>query len=247
MDKVKDKLEKLIRLRDGALDIGSLEEAENASRRITEMLLKYNLAEHQLNPHKENNSTDSIILEPDNESEMGWSKNEAMWTSFLLSGIAKNNMCMVIVDTWVKPPSYTIIGDKINIETVVFLWKQLVPKIRNLAKRRWGEVKDFSHEKRNTFLRGYFRGCTNSIVNRLKDKNEEFKKQNSNMTGLMVINNDRIQIKLKEIESQIGETKKKTQKTTKSQLGRRIGQKDGKEMTINKGLTGNPLNQNKVG
>ena len=40
---IKSRIEKLLTHRDGALEIGSLHEAENASQRILEMLIKYNL------------------------------------------------------------------------------------------------------------------------------------------------------------------------------------------------------------
>ena len=64
LDKIKGKLEKLVKLQQGATKIGSLEEAANAAEKIQTLLFKYNLSMADINTDEQreedikNNSLD---------------------------------------------------------------------------------------------------------------------------------------------------------------------------------------------
>lgn len=236
-EKIVSKLEKLIRKRDSAAQIGNQAEAEAFAKKVTELLLLHNLEESEINTDTNKDNTSHIKLDPEVEQEMGWSKNEANWTSVLLNGIAQYNMCKLVkLNRGSKlPPGYTIIGAKVNQETVIYLWEQLVPRIRAMAKQRWSEVRNTTHEKRNTFLRGYYLGCCAALITRIREMNQQVQDENPGLTALIRTNDQQLAKYAEKLFGQLGQSRRRG---TKGAHGASFGRRDGKSMNINKGVSG---------
>ena len=224
LDKIKGKLEKLVKLQQGATKIGSLEEAANAAEKIQTLLFKYNLSMADINTdeqREEDIKNNSLDL-----SELGRVKTSGRWMETLVGVIARNNLCQVV---WAQPRC-VIFGNKENIEVVTLFSIQLISRIQDMAKQSWKEYN--GPEKRNSYIRGYTIGAVAGIAIKLKENKAELEKQ-SNMTALVVANEKLVQEAMK---TKFHNLKSGRRSSSSSQDGRRQGVKDGKNMNIHKAI-----------
>ena len=91
--KIHDKISKLIRLEEGAKEIGSMEEAANAAAQIQKLLLKYNIDRNQLEPEKQKENI--ISKEVEIGKEHGYKKTESDWMLVLANHICVNWLSLI--------------------------------------------------------------------------------------------------------------------------------------------------------
>lgn len=235
-EKLIRKLIKLISLRDGAKAIESHEEAKNAQSKIDVLLAQVGKTEDDI-------LAEAIAEDGDKPIDVTVKvyhiaedliKTEGDWKPALLGIIARMNKCKILLHGSRKDAPVSIIGDEFNIEVTIATYKHLVPLIKAKGNTRYREYSramstSAQFEKRNTFLRGYFKGVPQGM-NQWWD--EYLTSQKTQQVGLM---------KLGEIErhqhavgSYINQrygrlgTKKGTQASGK--MGRAAGATDGYSM-----------------
>lgn len=250
-----DRIQKLINLKEGAEAVNSLAEAENASARLQEMLLKYNLSIEDVKKSK---------VEQKAEIEDKWvpiyaDKRESFWIPKLYWAIARNNLCYASF----SERAVWIVGEKHNVELVLYIAEQMVNKIRIAEKFSWKNYDKENRnnpvaEKRGTYRRGFFEGAALGIDQRLQREREEMEAE-ANKMALMIISKEKVvndymeekywapakQRRKEALESEDNtNTKKKSRKIKirkgprelSSNDGYKNGYDSGLAMNINKGL-----------
>lgn len=233
LDKIKDKIRKLLALQKGAEDIDSIEEAANAAAQIQKLLFKYNLELSQIEDKDESNIGHNDY---DLKERHGYNKTQGQWLLTLYTVISKYNMCKVIYMKSQSEPSRPVtkvFGEQHNVQVVLDLCLGLVGQIKALEKKRWKEV-EFVEINRAAFRRAYFMGCVMGIAERLKEEKEEAERQWNGMTDLMVVNDEALAIRVTEV---LGETKTSANRKLSNNRGKEMGYEDGKEMRAKRGVT----------
>lgn len=250
-----EKIRNLINLKDN--EGATAAEAANAAEKLNNLLLKHNLTMMQAEDYKSRKEGKEAKKNQPEDRRVDLDKrqgrHDADWLIKLFNTLAYFNMCMLVRHRTHRHQydqgMISIIGAQHNIEIVIYFVDQLVPKIEQGYKQTWNKYKDLTHEKRNTFRRGFLTGCVEGISTKLSEmeryrkhqaEQEKFRGiqgENTQM-GLMVINNralikDFIDQKFGNLRtSQGGELRK-------SALSRELGRKHGRSMDINKGVGGN--------
>lgn len=178
LDKIKSKLEKLLRLQEGAQKIGSLEEAANAATKIQTLLLKYNLEMADISV--KDDSGPNFTHDDLNLANLGRVKTSGSWMETLANVIAINNLCRAVF----AKPIIMIFGKSENIKVVNSLITSLVYRLKDMSKQSFKEY--YGPEKRNTYFRGYLMGAVQGIAIKLKENKEEQQRLDANITTLVV-------------------------------------------------------------
>lgn len=228
-----DKIHKLIALRDNA---GTPAESENAAMRISEILMKYNL---DMETVQSQGATKKEVPVEEIRTDLNelQSKTEANWVASLYGVIARYNLCMAIHNTSRAPGNQgtiTIIGKKHNIEIVDYLVGALITMIRTAEKKTYSTYQGI--EKRNTFRRGFLRGCVSGIKQKLAEQERE--QINSleigkQVNALMVVNSRQLQ---EYVDIKFGRLKQGTSTRLSGQSGLQMGRAAGYGMKVGAGL-----------
>jgi hypothetical protein len=236
MEEIIEKIQKLLEFQAGAEKINSPEEAANAAEKVQKLLMKYNLQMEDIGQRKQKSKVGKNEFK-----DITPKKNESTWIFDLYNGLAKYNMCkLIIMSRWSPDKSKVVqyaclIGEEQNILTVKFLGDQLEPRLRNMGNKRFHEFKNAVGEKKNTFMRGYLKGAARGIHNQLKDAQEKMMREESSCNALVLV-------KSKAIEEFVAEEFKNLGKAKSTHIkgsgGFGIGQLDGQSMSINQGIAG---------
>jgi len=226
LDKIKGKLEKLIRLQEGATKINSLEEAANAAEKIQNLLFKYNLSMADINAKEGNElNVENTVIDLE---ELGRVKTSGAWMETLVNVLANNNLCKAIFAN----PRIILFGEEENIKVVSLLSIQLIHRIKDMAKASW---RDYSGiEKRNSYIRGYTMGAVSGIAVKLRDNKKELEGNNANVTT-MVVTTEKL-VAQAASDHFGGRLKPGKSKRLKAQDGKAKGFRDGKNMEFHKSL-----------
>lgn len=233
---IKVKLQKLFAFEEGARNIGSLHEAENAALRIQEILMNYNLQREDI---KEKSKYKIKYI----ELVKYYKKNEGRWIVSLFANISQHNMCDVITQSIPKTHLFDrvlILGEEVNIEIVEYTVEQLIPVLRYLSKDAWKAYN--GPEKRNAFIRGFLQGAVWGVSARLAAELNHIRTENVKADALVLHE----KAKVREFRDEQFPTLGKEKKSSLTAFdGQRAGYKKGKELSIKKGLNGdsNALNQ----
>lgn len=238
-----DKIQKLMRLKDDKA--ASQGEIENASTMITQLLLKYNLQMSQVIGHgiKEND-----IGEESFSLQGKQTRHEAGWVVKLFNVVARHNMCRCIHYVGSNKDKddmgrMVIIGSPMNIEIVYFMVDQLHIRIKDMCSDAWlyYQRNSMGDEKRNTYRRGYLRGCVLGISDKLGEQEQERIREleyhptlENKQMELMIMGNAEALQKYRD-EHHSGTFRSKGTKLS-GIGGFQQGLSDGSQMSINKGL-----------
>lgn len=242
MEKIFDKIKKLLAYQEDAERRDAIHEAANAAQRIQDLLLKHNLDLATVKGKVERDSSDikedSISL-----NDLGWDKRHGSWMESLFSVIAEYNLCRAILSTGLYFGGKTIInmyliGTKENIEIITYIVEQLIEKARNAEKAEWSRY--HGSDKRGRFRRGFLMGFVIGIKVQLKKQKETIISQNNNMMALIKVNDTAI--------SQYVSNRFKSLKSGKARKsnhsdGVLLGYQNGLNTTMNKGIESNLINQ----
>jgi hypothetical protein len=221
LDRIKSKLEKLLKLQESAEQIGSLEEAQNAAGQIQKLLLKYNLAMGDIDT-SDKDPVDSINKSDMSFEDMGRKKTSGKWIEFLVFTVAKYNLCRAIkIGDW----GMTLMGLPENLEVVQrhinILLKQL-PIMGRVAFKSY-----HGHEKKNTYQRGYLLGAVGGIRDTLIENRKQMEQIETKVTSLVLTSEKLV---TQAVEKQFQNLKQTRSAKTSSSDGRGKGYKDGKAM-----------------
>lgn len=232
-----EKLEKLLALRDGAEKIGSLQEAEVAAQKISELLAKWNVELSTLNFEKDQYS--HIVFEV-----LSYNKREAEWIHSLYSTLGKHNFVRVIgrksLEVSDEVKWLSLIGKPHNIEIVQYLAIQFENKIRHLEKIAWNSIGQNSGTKRNTFKRGFFRGAIGGLAVKLKEQAEHNSAHIPTFGTLVRQENLTLEQKVQDLFN--NNIKSNGQKHLKGTGGIVAGYNSGKNLDLNQGLKKSAFN-----
>lgn len=233
--KIIDKVRALLRKAESAREIGSQSEAETFAKKAQELILKYNLEKHQLGEGKDPQRFEALRW----DYVPYYKKTEANWIAVLFSCIAEFNFCRVVINSSYhkgkkQPIAITVLGERENAETVVFICEQLINRIRSMKSTYWKEYQAIGgYEKKNTWSRGFFRGVVAGLYDQLQKQREEQKKKNEQVGGLMLYND-------KALEEFTTQQYPRLRTSRSSRLtgisGFQQGVSKGRSMTINKGI-----------
>lgn len=178
-----EKVKKLLNLAEGAKEIGSLPEAENAMAQAQNLCMKYNLDMAEANKVDLNNEEAA-----ENELDKIGRKEEGKnWESELCFGIAAANLCRGVVNRYFV----TFIGTKANIELCTYMYNFIAPKLRKMSRASYNEhmapiIKEYTVEARD-FNEAYGMMCQylgNSYLY-YTDNESDIKQTKPNKDGLI--------------------------------------------------------------
>lgn len=229
LEKVTEKIRKLLAKSESAKESGSIQEAEIFALKAQDLLLQYNLSQQDINKPEESPILMEIINLNDFEKI---AKTEGDWILSLFIGLSRYNLCKSIILGNRGNNIIYIFGERHNIDIVKYLHDQLRVKIKRLSLEAWKEYRGL--EKRNTFLRGYKKGVVVGIEKKLYDQQQEQMKKYEGMPGLVKVNMEAID---KTVAREVGPLGRSRSRALSGQEGRNRGFKDGYNMNINKGIS----------
>lgn len=229
LDKIKDKLRKLIAKQESAEKLGNLAEAEAFASKISELMMEYQIELHELQTESAQNiDIDHTIFFTSDLT----ARNESDWIRRLYNACAIGANCKVLYH---KGNLYTItiVGDEMSIETLHFMVAQLSVKLRTLARSTYTiykkEGKTF--DKRNTFIRSFLKGAPFGIKEQLESQRENYRKQEQT-AGIVLASDARLNDYVSN-HFRVGVAK---MRNGSSRSGLNAGFEAGRNIDINKGV-----------
>lgn len=216
-------------------------EIESVSHMLNKLLMEYNLSLSQVSSVKQDQKRPQV---EDRQIDLNGkqTRHEAGWVTRLVQVIAKHNLCYAVPFTRKGLDKddmglIIIVGRPYNIELVMYFVDQLAIRIKDLCSDTWSSYTGV--EKRNTFRRGFLKGCVVGIDSKLTVEEVERKKvetttsQNTEM-GLMIRSERELAIRHMETKYQISSGGHK--KDLKGKNGYQIGFDTGRSMGIHGGI-----------
>lgn len=226
INKIKEKLRKLIAKEESARELGNLAEAEAFASKIQQLLMEYELSIEELKANTAESTAMGIEIF---DLKPLLSRHESDWIEKLYSVASRLNFCMAIFSS--KTTELKLVGTEMNREFTHYLAGQLIPKLRTLAHKSFSEYN--GPEKRNTYIRGFLRGAVMGIRERLLGDLEKMKKENTQVQGLVLMK-DRA---LKEfIQKEFPHLSSRNSNRLGGKEGAYQGYVAGKNVPINQGL-----------
>lgn len=228
------KLNAIKNLKDGAEAVGSIEEAANAADKFYRLLMKHNLTEEQVMTEGVKAKIHMLV---DVVSIMDvWKYNSGNWARLLVNTIGDFCLCFVVGIN--NGAAVTILGEKQNVATAMYIIEQLISKIHIAFKLAWVEYKPVATVTETVFRNSFLTGAVTAIRVKLNKDKEQMAKENTEM-GVMVLSK-------KEAAERFAMTKFGGLVSSRNRAGKvssgegyAQGYKAGKGMEINKGLGGN--------
>lgn len=248
LEKIKNKLAKLMRLYEGAKEINSEGEAQNAAAKIQAILIQYNLEMSDINTEEENKNE----VGEESMSYYTYKFIGGDWEFKLMSVICRWNFCQLLFTKRIK--QMHVLGEKENIEVVKWLHSVLCRKFVGFGKDKYKVFKEtpeylFDPIGLDTFLRRYLTGCSEGLNTKFYDEDRARRMNEqvlaTKITALVVRKNEAIQQFIQDKYPKL-----KTAKVggpVKYGSAHRMGYNDGKNVEIHKGLNDSKTTQaNKV-
>jgi len=233
------KVQKLLEFQKGAEAIDSPEEAANAAEKVRKLLTKYNLTMEEVGQKVD----DKGVVRKDFQ-DITNKKNEGQWIFDLYWGLAKYNFCKIIIITEFQGTSNyksiykkigCLIGEEYNVLTVKYLGEQLEYRLRAMARKAWKEMQYDISEKKNAFMRGYFRGATSGIKDQLYEQQQRQMQEQVQVNALVHLKDKKVDEAVREMFPNLKSSRASRISATGA-YGR--GRQDGKNISINKGVEG---------
>lgn len=189
MDDVMRKLRKLRALYEGAKEINSEGEAQNAARAIQRLLTEYNLSMEQIGVEPEENP----VLKED-ISGFTYKSIGGDWEMYLTNVLCRHNFCRCLLYGTIR--RLVIVGRRENVETVKWLRDMLSERYVKFSKEKYKEYLAsgdyYKPMSKDRYQRGYLKGCAAGLDAKLTREEERDKKQDTEwgtkVTALVVRN-----------------------------------------------------------
>lgn len=198
------KLEKILRLMDGATTPGEAEAAQAAANRL---LLEYNLSladVHSFTGAEKEKAEKAKTVGETADINFRSKSIGGKWKLELMMVLCRYNFCSVLWRDRLK--TLTIIGTKANAEIVHALWESLCERLVEIGKNKYKQYKEMSDEEiwqiqeeinhvgYDTYQRRFLYGCAVGIEQKLiAEKNEMKRLYEAKFTDLILYNDKALQ------------------------------------------------------
>lgn len=247
LDKIKGKLQKLMKLYEGAKKIKSEGEANAAAAAIQRLLAEYNLSMGDIERDEEDDAIKEEIMSCYRIKFIG-----GQWEFALMNVLCKYNFCKAAHYGAHKNKQMMFFGKKENMETVKWMYFMLCDRFVALGKNRFyrhQETEEYVCEPigLDTYLRRYLMGCVRGLEDKFEEEKRSTDKNDKDfsdkVTALTIRNEEAIQ----EYIRQKYNMSKSKERRTKLDSSFFSGYEDGRRTEINKQLEENKKAQiNKV-
>jgi hypothetical protein len=242
LDKIKTKLQKLMRLYEGAKKINSEGEANAAAAAIQRLLTQYNLTMGDVSQEEQERD----VVKENIMSCYRFKFIGGDWEFKLMFVICKWNFCKVFRYGKQKDKNMIFFGKEENMETVKWLYNMLCEKFIAFGKNRYKEYQETMDYLvkpigLDTYLRRYLEGCAAGLDMKFKEESDREKVQNEDkdygtkVTALVVRTGAEIDTYVAQKFG--GYAKGRKQPNAKHDSCFAFGVKDGKNTQIHKGVS----------
>lgn len=239
LDKIKTKLQKLMRLYEGAKKINSEGEANAAAAAIQRLLTQYNLTMGDVSQEEQ----DRDVVKENIMSCYRFKSIGGDWEFKLMFVVCKWNFCKVFRYGKTKDKNMIFFGKEENMETVKWLYNMLCERFVSFGKARYKEYQETMDYLAkpiglDTYLRRYLEGCAKGLDAKFQEEADREKIQNEDknysakVTALVVRNGAEIDKYVG--EKFVGYQKGRAMPSAKRDSCFAYGFKDGKNTQINK-------------
>lgn len=193
MDKILQRVKKLLNKAESCKEIGSLAEAEAFAEGAQKLLAKYKLDMFAL---------EGIELEkkdPLGELHVDWKVNgvrhrrkRVAWIEWLAGHVARAHFCRIVV--YSKSSSILLIGRKSDREVAEYVLTTLVHSAEDLAQKGYWKVRYEAQKRGDWNTNGYKAAFFYGFVNGIKEKYERIKRtqeENSKAMALVYVRSDK--------------------------------------------------------
>lgn len=222
------KIRKLLKLQEGAQEIGNVHEAANAAAKLQDILLKHNL------------DISNINLKDHQDPEVGQGgidiggrtkKNEGEWILSLFHHVGLANMCHpILIKRKGRECKIVLVGTEMNVDMTQYICDQLIPRLRDLCKKYWKKYE--GTEKVNAFTRAFLKHAAIEVGKRLKENIVDAAKTNEGIAGLVRVTNALV----KDYVEKNFNTVPTKQRQYSASSGAALGRQAGRNVEINKGV-----------
>lgn len=226
--KILEKIRKLLRLKEGAEEIGSEGEAYQAAKSVHRLLTEYNLSLADIKDDDGNVTMNIGESERINyDSEYG-----SRWRRWIMSSIAKFNYCELYLVT--GSPKMMLIGQVDNVTICKELFDYLTKTFRRLSRERYNTALSvdrelYFEERKRLWFRSYLEGCAVGL-----DDNFEAHQPTSEEKGLMVCHKQNIIEWVNQKHKVKDSRKPRKENRQMNVVAFMVGQADGRDVTLNK-------------
>ncbi len=160
----------------------------------------------------------------------------------LMTALTRFNFCQIIRSNMRRSSykkdqgDFTIIGQRHNVEIVIYMYHYCLNNIKIMAEDGWKGYDRIATKIKTVYVRHFFDGAVNAIAARLYMQQKEMVKEHGAKMEVMVVNNKAaVNAKVNEMFSNLRTVASKSQRQSdaKSQ-----GYQAGKSLNLAKGLDG---------
>ena len=215
------KLKKLMALRDGAMSIGNIHEAEAAALAINKILTEYNIA---MFTGDDNTPNEQIVGEHSEQVDIRYEQ----FSRRLMMCLCKYNYCRSLISISAIEKKITVVGDEVNVQACWYLHSFLSNNFIYNAKIGAKQITLMS--KKKGFIEAFLEGCIVGLAEKLQ------REQNAMTNTLIKYNAEAVE---KYLNSKNLMPKRKTS-SAKAPLkdfnAFSSGYEHGRTVSVNKGL-----------
>lgn len=234
-EKLYEKLRKLMALKDSALNVGSVGEAEAAAAAIQRLLREYNLSEEQI--PTEERVTNPLVI----QKMPYYYAYKNQWFAQLIVLLCDMNLCAAIRSSYKKGNRTTnkelsIVGRKMNVEMVTFLSLQLANKFVYFCRQAYADYrreqlyKGITPSSELNFAYNFLMGCVSGLEDKLQSQ------QVASEQGLVLSRKAEIMSFLKNSFANLHEKSTTRVKKCDNRMMFESGYDKGLNVEINKGI-----------
>jgi hypothetical protein len=226
-----DKVGKIMAL---AMNAGTEEEAQAAAAMAQKLAFKYNLDLDQI-ARGNASPTRSLKHIIKGRVDIGAHKG---WVETLMSVVARHNFCRIVFHTGTNEIS--IIGERHNILVVDYMFQFLRRTIDQLADTAWQKAKDWAYETALKWKDGYREGAVTGVHAKLETQRRDDVAENVGGSALVIRKEQEAEDAMNQMFPNLnyGRSRKVNYGGGYAQ-----GQRDGANITINRGVGGSATRQ----
>ena len=204
------------------------EEAATAAAKAQQLLMEHNLSmaavEEAGGEKGENVGKHTYDMTDGKDQSLHWRRS-------LLNVVVRYNFCKLITNVDGLDRRTAIIGKKSNVEVAIYIYEHVQREIHKMAKA-YQKLQSFN---KSMFYTSFCLGAVNTILERLKNQEEQMTKANPKANALVVVNTQQLSTVTKQYFPILG--KGRAMPSVKRADGYELGKREAKNISLNKGLT----------
>ena len=180
LEKIYDKLQKLMKLKESASELGNVGEANAAAAAISRLLLAYNLSESDI-PESQRDKQKIIIKEHPCKSTL----SSGAWYGNLIATVCRFNFCKSLIRKTRKDNGrlstecFLLVGREHNVKVAIYLVEFLSDAFYRFGENAYPDYRRVSirngitPQSQIVFMRNFLLGCIAGLEDQLKAEQEE--------------------------------------------------------------------------